>query len=103
MTARNGKGNAIEAAPSLVGTAQKAQMVAEFLVDLQQQQFRLELLQTANAADDDDVVPGLPVAPDGVALTYAARRDQIAKAERELLERYEYVLPEVRKLAEQVG
>lgn len=91
--------NVIEATPELLGTQQKAQMVAEFLADLQQQQFRLELLQAANSRDDDDPVPGL--APDGDQfVTFAARRAQLIDAQRKLMEQYDYVMPEVRLIAE---
>lgn len=68
----------------------RVSIVVEMLSTIQAARFRLEVEQEANDLPDDALAPGL-------AVTIVERRDELARAEGRLAEKYSDLMPEVEK------
>ena len=63
---------------NLLSDAAKVRILADLLVPLQEEEYQLKLLQVANSADGDEMVPGQD-------FTYAERLTDLTDAQGRLL------------------
>lgn len=85
--------------PDVLGAAGRAEMIANTLLDLQRQLFRLELTQQTNGHSDTDLVPG-PTLDGGESITYAQTRQKLQDGLQRLHDEYETELVAVHELLE---
>lgn len=75
-----------------LGATGRAQIVARMLATIQSQRFELDIMQVANAADEDDPLPG------SEGQTYGTRRADLDDSERRIHDAYASLMPEVKTL-----
>lgn len=82
--------------PDVLGKANRVQMLAAALTQLQQQRFDLTLRQTAEGAAPSD--PSGYAAPSGASLSYADRFAKIGEGEQALMREHADLLPDIEAL-----
>lgn len=91
-----------KAIPDVLGAAGRAEMVANTLLDLQRQLFRLALTQEANGHADGDLVPG-PTIDNSDQITYAETRQKLQTGLQRLVDEYGEEMTAVHELLEAAG